>query len=646
MNDLPTLPYGTWPSPISPELAVGSSHGLSEPRPDGDDVYVLESRPEEAGRVALLRVRADGSVTDVAPGLNVRTRVHEYGGGAYTVRGGVVVLSEFAGSRLLWAPAPGTSLVELAADPALRFADLELDPSRGRVIAVLEDQTHSAIEARNTICAVALADGTRSELAAGSDFYSDPRLSPDGRRLAWLSWDFPSMPWDGTDLWVADILPDGGLAAPTHVAGGPAEAVGQPRWAPDGSLVFVSDRSGWGNLYRWRADVPEVEALAPMAAEFAGAAWTFGLADFGIDDDGTIVAASFAMGRTQIWALTPEAPPRELACGADSIDFLRVSDGRAIMVASSTTRPTALVRLDLRAGGEERLRESGVLAIDQAFLAVPRHIAFPTSGGRTAYAWYYPPTNPSVVAPADERPPLVVMSHGGPTSQARTALSLERQAFTSRGFAVVDVDYGGSTGYGRAYRDQLRGQWGVIDVDDCTNAALWLADQGLADQRRLAIRGGSAGGYTTLASLCFRDVFTAGTSFYGLGDLAAFTEITHKYESHYMDILIGPYPEAAERYHERSPDRHAHRIACPVLVMQGADDRIVPPAQAEGIVAALARNGLPHAYLLFEGEGHGFRQAANRRRALEAELSFYAQVWGFRLGDDIPMLALEGLPAG
>ena len=302
------------------------------------------------------------------------------------------------------------------------------------------------------------------------------------------------------------------------------------------------------------------------------------------------------------------------------------------------------MRIDLRAAVRSVLRESKVLDIDPGYLCVPRHVEFPTSGGRTAYAWYYPPTNLDASAPAGTMPPLVVMSHGGPTSQARTSLSLERQAFTSRGFAVVDVDYGGSTGYGRRFRDQLRESWGIVDVDDCTNVALWLAEQGLADPARLAIRGGSAGGYTTLAALCFRDVFGAGTSYYGLGDLEAFAAITHKFESRYMDILVGPYPEQAERYRERSPDRHADRISCPVLVMQGADDKIVPPSQAEGIVAALQRNGLPHAYLLFEGEGHGFRQAANQRRALEAELSFYAQVFGFELADDIEPLEVVGLP--
>jgi dipeptidyl aminopeptidase/acylaminoacyl peptidase len=335
--------------------------------------------------------------------------------------------------------------------------------------------------------------------------------------------------------------------------------------------------------------------------------------------------------------------PRDLGVDADAIAYVRVRDGVVTYVAGSWTRPTAVVRLDLRDGQPERIRESGDLAIDQAYLSVPRHVAFPTSGGRTAFAWYYPPTNPDERAPADERPPLIVMSHGGPTSQARTSLSLERQAFTSRGFAVVDVDYGGSTGYGRAFREQLHEAWGIVDVDDCTNAALWLAEQGLADRARLAIRGGSAGGFTTLAALCFTDAFSAGVSYFGLGDLEGFAASTHKFEAQYDQSLVGP-PEDAQRYRDRSPNNHADRISCPVLVLQGADDRIVPPSQAEGIVAALARNGLPHAYLLFEGEGHGFRKAENQRRALEAELSFYAQVFGFTLADDIEPLEITGLP--
>ena len=643
MTATQTKPFGSWPSPISVDLAVGSSRGLSEPRPDGDDLYVLESRPDEAGRVALLRRTPDGTFSDMAPELNVRTRVHEYGGGAYAVAAGVVVFSEFADNRLMLKRSPDAQPVALVSDPALRFADLTLDIARDRVYAVMEDQTESAIGARNLLVAVSLSDGSIAELASGRDFYSDPVLSSDGTRLAFLSWDFPQMPWDGTDLWVAGVRDDGVLSDPVHVAGGPAESVIQPKWAPDGSLVYVSDRSDWWNLYSWREGASGSAAVAPMEAEVGGPQWVFGLSEYDIDADGTIVAFAHGPEGARLLALGASETPREIPFAGDSLGYVRVSDGVLTATAGAFTRPSALVRVDLATGGEERLRAASTLEVDPAYLSTPRHIAFPTTGGRTAYAWYYPPTNPDAVAPDGSRPPLVVMSHGGPTSQARTSLSLDRQAFTSRGFAVVDVDYGGSTGYGRAFRDELREQWGIVDVDDCTAAATYLAEQGLADPERLAIRGGSAGGYTTLATLCFKDVFSAGTSFYGLGDLEAFTDITHKFESRYMDFLIGPYPEMAQRYRERSPDHYSDRISCPVLVMQGADDKVVPPSQAEGIVRALQRNGLPHAYILFEGEGHGFRMAANQRRALAAELSFYAQVFGFELADEFEPLEVVGL---
>jgi dipeptidyl aminopeptidase/acylaminoacyl peptidase len=380
-----------------------------------------------------------------------------------------------------------------------------------------------------------------------------------------------------------------------------------------------------------------------MEAELAGPQWVFGLSDVDIDADGTIVAAASSLGRQRLLVIRPGAAPTELPVTADTLAYVRVRDGIVTCVGGSATRPTAILRIDLHTGREERLHEAGNLEVDAADLSHPGHIAFPTSGGRTAHAWYYPPTNSRVVASAEERPPLVVVSHGGPTSQASTSLNLSRQVFTSRGIAVVDVDYGGSTGYGRAYREELHERWGIVDVDDCTNAALYLVAQGLADPDRLAIRGGSAGGYTTLAALCFRDVFRAGTSYYGLGDLEGFAAITHKFESQYDAWLVGP-PADAQRYRDRSPNRHADRITCPVLVIQGSDDRVVPPAQAEGIVAALRRNGLPHAYLLFEGEGHGLRRAENQRRALEAELSFYAQVFGFALADDVAPLPIQGLP--
>jgi dipeptidyl aminopeptidase/acylaminoacyl peptidase len=643
MTGTQTLPYGSWPSPISVDMAVGSARGLSEALQDGDDIYFRESRPDEAGRLVLLRRTPDGTLSDMAPGLNVRTRVHEYGGGAYTVRDGAIVFSEFVDNRLLLKRAPDAAPVELVTDPALRFSDMELDLDRERVFAIMEDQHESVLKARNLVCAVSLADGSITEIDAGHDFCSDPVLSPDGRSLAWVTWDFPQMPWDGTDLWVASIGADGSVAEPRHVAGGRDESILQPKWAPDGSLLYISDRSDWWNLYRWREEASDSTEVAPMKAEVGGPQWVFAQSEYDIDSDGSVYAFASGPGGAKLLALAPGETPREIAFGEGGLAYVRVNDGVLTAVAGSATRPTALVRIDLGSGAEERLRETSGVEVADTYLSVPQHIEFPTSDGRSAYAWYYPPANPDVVAPEGDRPPLVVMTHGGPTSKAKTSLSLEKQAFTSRGFAVVDVDYGGSSGYGRAFRDRLRETWGVVDVDDCTNVALYLAERGLADPERMAIRGGSAGGYTTLATLCFKDTFSAGTSFYGLGDLEAFTDITHKFESRYMDILIGPYPEQAERYRERSPNNSADRISCPVLVMQGADDRVVPPSQAEGIVAALAKNGLPHAYLLFEGEGHGFRQALNQQRALEAELSFYAQVFDFDLADDFAPLEVSGL---
>jgi dipeptidyl aminopeptidase/acylaminoacyl peptidase len=645
-DERPVRPYGSWPSPISVAVAVAGSRGLAEVRPDGRDVLFLESRPDQGGRVALVRLRAVGGTEEAVPqDLNVRTRVHQYGGGAYTVRDGVIVLSEHAGNRLLVTGGRDSRPRTLVDEPALRFADMEVDPGRQRVLAVLEDQRSSAQDPRNLVVAVSLLDGSLTELAAGHDFYSDPRLDRTGSRIAFLTWDRPCMPWDGSDLWVADVQPDGRLGLPFHVAGGPDESIVQPTWAPDGSLVFVSDRSGWWNLYRWRKRSSDPVAVAPMDAEMAGPQWVFGQRWFDIAADGTIVAVASDTGVDTLHVLAAGEEPREVPLDATSVTSLRVVDGAALCVLGSPTRPSAVARIDLASGRVERLHEANRLPVDETWLSRPRHLTFPSARRRRSHAWYYPPTNPDASAPDGELPPLVVMSHGGPTSSARTTLSLERQAFTSRGFAVVDVDYGGSTGYGREYRALLDGSWGIVDVEDCVNAALWLAKQGLVDRDRLAIRGASAGGFTTLAALCFRpDVFAAGTSYFGVGDLEALELDTHKFESKYSERLVAPYPEQAEVYRKRSPINFVDAIRCPVLVLQGSDDLVVPPAQAEALVAALERNDVPRAYLLFEGEAHGFRQAVNQRRALEAELSFYAQVFGFELADEIEPIVIDGWP--
>jgi dipeptidyl aminopeptidase/acylaminoacyl peptidase len=480
-------------------------------------------------------------------------------------------------------------------------------------------------------------------LAAGRDFYASPRISPDGRWLAWLEWDHPDMPWDATRLRMAAVRPDGTLGEPVLVAGGPDESIAQPEWAPDGIIHFVSDRSGWWNLYRL-LDGPTLDAVCPTDAEFADPAWIFGRSSYAFTPDGSIAAIARHDGRDHLVHIRPGDLLGEVATTYTEFEGLVVGPPGVVTIAGSPGEPSVLARLDpstLAVAGILR-RASGVV-LDRDAVSLPETIHFPTSGGRTAHALYNPPRNPRFAGPDGERPPLMVRSHGGPTSNASTSLDLTTQLLTSRGIAVVDVDYGGSTGYGRAYRRELNGAWGVVDVDDCVAAARFLADRGDVDRQRMAIEGGSAGGYTTLAALAFREVFAAGISRFGVGDLENMTRDTHKFESRYLDRLVGPYPEAARTYHDRSPVHFLDRISCPVLVMQGLDDKVVPPSQAEAIVDALAAKGIPYGYLAFEGEGHGFRGATAIRRSLEAELSFLAQVFGFNLADTLEPIELTGL---
>jgi dipeptidyl aminopeptidase/acylaminoacyl peptidase len=619
---------------------------LAAVMPAGVDLYWLEGRPAEGGRQVVVRRTPDGHVADVTPpGFNARTRVHEYGGGSYVAAEGAVYFANFADQRIYAQPL-GRAPTPITPARALRYADLVFDRRRGRLIGVREDHTRSDREAVNALVDLDPRPGADPEggrvLVAGNDFYAAPCVSPDGSRMAWLTWNHPQMPWDGTELWVGAFRPDGTVAEAQRVAGGPRESIFQPQWSPDGTLHFVSDRTGWWNLYRRRAG--EVEPLLEMEAEFGKPQWVFGMSTYAFTPQGEIVCAYTQGGNWYLGRLHPDRRAlTPIPLPYTAISGLRTDGRAAFFVGGAPAAPPSIVRLDLRTHQAEVVRRSGTPDLDPAYVSAPEPVEFPTTGGRTAHGLFYAPKNPDYVAPEGERPPLVVFSHGGPTSMTTGALDLALQYWTSRGIAVLDVNYGGSTGYGRAYRERLRGRWGVVDVDDCVNGARHLVARGRVDGERLAIRGGSAGGYTTLCALTFRDFFDVGASYFGVSDPEALALETHKFESRYLDGLIGPYPERKELYRERAAIHHVDRLSCPVIFLQGAEDAVVPPAQAERMVNALREKGLPVAYLLFEGEQHGFRRQEHIARALNAELYFYARILGFELAEPVEPVAIENL---
>ena len=637
-------PYGSWRSPITSALIVSETIGFAQIALAGEDVYWIEARPSEGGRHVVVHRAASGVTADVTPApFNARSRVNEYGGGAMTVGADTVWFSNFADQRV-YRQERASAPTPLTPAAAMRYADGVLDGARQRLVCVREDHTVPDREAVTTIVALPLngAESTGEVLVSGDDFYAAPRLSPDGRRLAWMTWNHPNLPSDGSEIWVATFAPDGSLTDRVRVAGGPTEAVLQPEWSPDGALYFISDRTGWGNLYRWRDGG---EPLCPMAAEFGAALWSLGISAYAFDSADRIICAFDQQGTARLGSVDTRTRRLEiLETPYSDIREVRAGRGQAVLIAGSPTEALAIVRLDLQTGAVEVIRRSMAVDVDPRFFSIPRAIEFPTTDGATAHAFVYAPTNPDFTGPAGERPPLLVISHGGPTGSTSVGLNLHRQYWTSRGFCLVDVNYRGSTGYGRAYREQLDGRWGVADVDDCVNAARYLVDRGEADPARLAIRGGSAGGYTTLCALTFRDVFTAGASHFGISDLEALARETHKLESHYLDHLIGPYPERRDLYVERSPIHFTDRLSCPLILFQGLEDKVVPPRQAEAMFAALRAKGVPVAYVAFEGEQHGFRRAENIRRALDAELYFYGKVFGFPLSDPVEPVPIENLP--
>ncbi|XHL98013.1 MAG: S9 family peptidase [Microcoleus anatoxicus] len=719
MNTIST--YGSWKSPITSDLIVSGTVGLGQIAMDGEDIYWVEARPSEAGRNVIVRRTPDGKISDVTPQpFNVRTRVHEYGGASFVVASSVVYFSHFADGRIYYQKLDSQPL---ALTPVVncRYADGIVDKQRNRLIFVREDHTRES-EVVNTIVSINLDNGEDIQiLTQGEDFYASPRLSPDGSQISWISWNHPNMPWDGTELWIAKIHPDGYLGEKYLVAGGLEESIFQPEWSPDGVLYFVSDKSNWWNFYRTPLNPPLVrgeagiedsplvrgeagiedsplvrpkagiedsplvrpkagiedsplvrgeagiedsplvggeintepplvrgaggiEPLYEMAAEFGLPQWVFGMSTYAVVSEHKIICTYTQQGR---WYLaTIDLVTKQLSkidTPYSDISSLKAQGEKVVFLAGSPTQSSAIVQLDLGTSQIEVLRLASNLSLDAGYLSVPESIEFPTENGLTAFGFFYPPKNQDFAAPTGEKPPLIVKSHGGPTAATSSSMNLKIQYWTSRGFAVLDVNYGGSTGYGREYRNRLQDSWGIVDVDDCANGAKYLAQRGLVDSAKMAIAGGSAGGYTTLCALTFRDVFKAGASYYGVSDLSALATDTHKFESRYLDGLIGPYPERKDLYLERSPIHAAANLSCPIIFFQGLEDKVVPPNQAEMMVEILKAKGLPVAYVAYEGEQHGFRRAENIKKTLDGELYFYSRVFKFELAESVAPVLIYNL---
>jgi dipeptidyl aminopeptidase/acylaminoacyl peptidase len=644
MNKPQIEPFGSWKSPITSESIVSQTIGIGSIAVEGNDIYWLEKRPTEKGRNAIARYDAiEDKIEDVTPkAFSVRTKVHEYGGAAFLIVDETIYFSNYSDGRIYQQTLRGKPQA-LTPESSRRYADLVLDCLRNHLICVCEEHFPKT-EAVNTIVTINLTTGEVANLIAGQDFYSSPRISPDGKQLAWLSWSHPQMPWDSTYLWVAEIEEDGSLTQAKCIAGGQEESICEPKWSDEGELYFSSDRNNWWNLYRYRDG--EVEILHEMAAEFAYPHWVFGLSTYDFLGD-RIICTYSADGCWYLGSIDLNYQEfHKIETNYTNISDLKTTnDGHVVFVGGSPTEITAVVKLNPDTREERILKSTGNLDIDLGYLSQPEAIAFPTSNNLTAYAWYYPPQNQDYVAPKGELPPLIVKSHGGPTAAASVDLNLRIQYWTSRGFGYLDVNYGGSIGYGRQYRQRLDGKWGIVDVDDCVNGAKYLVERGTVDGERLVITGSSAGGYTTLAALTFRDTFKAGASYYGVCDLEVLAQDTHKFESRYLDRLIGKYPEDKDLYQARSPIDHAEQLNCPVIFFQGLEDRVVPPNQAEMMFNAIKQKGLPVASVVFPEEAHGFRQAKNIKKALDSEFYFYSRIFDFEPADEIepiPIINLGG----
>jgi dipeptidyl aminopeptidase/acylaminoacyl peptidase len=635
-------PYGTWPSPLDADtISRIPGYAFDALAVSWPCVRWLEPRPAEGGRVALVEWR-DGRIAELTPdGFNVRTRVHEYGGGACWFHDQAAYCSELSSGRLYRVEdGAATPLTPEPPEPSsLRYADGDVTPDGRLFVCVRERHEDGAVYNELVVLPT---DGSEEPrvVASGHDFYAAPRISPDGRLLAWLRWDHPQMPWDGTELWLAGLAADGALSGERLIAGSSEESVLEPAWSPDGRLHFLSDRNGWWNLH------DEDGALTGLDdGEIGFPAWVFGIRRYAFLGDGRIACAVTREAVDSLELLDPRTgvlEPAGLGWTSYAPTMLAADGERVVFAASSPTERTTVIAWNASSGAETVLHRAG--DVDFGSISAPRAIEFSTTGGATAHAFYYPPAGAGFEGPSGDRPPLRVVCHGGPTGHRSHSLTPEFLFWTQRGIGVVDVNYRGSSGYGRAYRRALAGRWGEIDWQDCVAAARHLAELGEVDPERTWVEGGSAGGYVVLCALTFEPTaFAAGVSYFGVADAESLARETHKFESRYLDTLIGPYPETRDVYRARSPIRFTDRLERPLLLLQGLDDEVVLPSQAEMMAAALDRKGVPYAYIPVEGEGHGFRKQENVRRALQATLSFVGQIFGFEPADELDPIEIKHL---
>lgn len=655
MNDeIKVQPFGSWDSPLNASSIATASLGLQEIVIDGSNIYWLESRPNEGGRNVICRADKDLNISDVTPSsYSVRTLVNSYGGAPFTVHNDTLYFSNHNNHRddsnpyaryndqRIYVQAPGKEPQVLTDTLGVAYANILVDESRQRLIAIRED-FHLNLKGQpmSSLVAIDLKSGKQELLLQGQDFYAYPRLSPDGTQLCWLSWNYPHMPWDHTQLWLADFDESGRLGTPRLIAGEKDESILQPLWSPEGQLYFISDKNNWWNIYRLTESGTKPVCL--RANDFGSPLWSLGASIYDFASSENLLCAYTEGGEWQLINLNVANASIDLiALDFTCISQISAKDNQVVFLAGSPTTPLSLIRLDLQTKEYKVLRSSTQFSLDPTYISKPRPIVYPTSEGQHSYAFYYPPTNPDFVAPNSEKPPLIIKSHGGPSSAADTVLSLDIQYFTSRGFGVVDVNYRGSSGYGRNYRLSLYKNWGIYDVKDCENAALYLIEQGEVDPERVVARGGSSGGYTTLALATYTDLLKAGASYYGISNLEMIAQNSDKLEARYPDCLIGKWPEEQEIYQERSPLFHSEHIKAPMIFFQGTEDPVVPPEQTDVIFERLKEDNIPVCAIYFEKEQHGFRIAKHIQQALEAELYFYAKVLGFTLAETLPEIKIE-----